>query len=125
MSLLRVTATAPKGVLGASNSAYAVAPCQGLPSLAEDLQPLPGEGQPGQAAVIDVREVPHGQRDPRIFARYARLAPGQAFTLVSNHDPQPLRREFEATHPGTFTWDYLESGPGQWQVRIGRAATRA
>jgi hypothetical protein len=36
------------------------------------------------------------------------------------HDPKPLRREFEATHPGAFTWDYLESGPGQWQVRTGR-----
>jgi uncharacterized protein (DUF2249 family) len=53
-------------------------------------------------------------------AMAAAAAPGEAFTLVNNHDPEPLRREFEATHPGAFTWDYLESGPGQWQVRTGR-----
>ncbi|WP_328914102.1 MULTISPECIES: DUF2249 domain-containing protein [unclassified Streptomyces] len=74
------------------------------------------------ADVIDVREIPHGQRHPRIFARWARLAPGDGFTLVNNHDPKPLRREFEATHPGAFTWDYVESGPELWRVRIGRAA---
>ena len=34
--------------------------------------------------------------------------------------PKPLRREFEATHPGAFAWDYLGKGPDQWQVRIGR-----
>ncbi|WP_396795916.1 DUF2249 domain-containing protein [Microbispora sp. H13382] len=40
---------------------------------------------------MDVREIPHGQRHPRIFARYAHLAPGEAFILVNNHDPKPLR----------------------------------
>lgn len=32
-----------------------------------------------------------------------------------------LRREFEAAYPGVFTWNYLESGPELWRVRIGRA----
>ncbi|RAG83319.1 hypothetical protein DN069_22615 [Streptacidiphilus pinicola] len=73
--------------------------------------------------VVDVARIPHDQRHPRIFARYARLAPGEAFTLVNNHDPKPLRREFEAAHPDGFTWDYLESGPERWRVRIGRVAT--
>ena len=76
--------------------------------------------QPGE---LDVREIPHGQRHPRIFARYARLAPGESFVLVNNHDPKPLRREFQATHPGAFSWDYEQSGPDLWKVRIGRVAT--
>jgi quercetin dioxygenase-like cupin family protein len=33
-----------------------------------------------------------------------------------------LHREFDAAHPGAFTWDYVESGPERWQVRIGRVA---
>lgn len=102
--------------------ALADLPGADLPSLTEDWTTLLDGGSLAQPAVIDATELPHGQRHPRIFARYARLAPGEAFTLVNNHDPKPLRREFEATHPGAFTWDYLESGPRRWQIRIGRVA---
>jgi len=42
--------------------------------------------------------------------------------LVNDHDPKPLRYQFQAEHPGEFTWDYLESGPEAWRVRIARAA---
>ncbi|GAA1553196.1 hypothetical protein GCM10009789_03390 [Kribbella sancticallisti] len=73
-------------------------------------------------AVIDVRQIARGGRHPRVFARYARLAPGEAFILVNSHDPQPLRREFEAIHSGAFSWDYLQTGPEEWRVRIGRVA---
>ncbi|WP_107474098.1 DUF2249 domain-containing protein [Streptomyces sp. TP-A0874] len=90
-----------------------------------DLETVLGGGRLEQPDTIDVREIPHGQRHPTIFARFARLAPGEGFVLVNNHDPKPLRREFEATHPAGFTWDYLESGPERWQVRIGRAAEDA
>lgn len=72
--------------------------------------------------ILEVRPIPHGQRHPRIFGRYARLAAGESFVLVNNHDPKPLRREFAATHPDEFTWEYLESGPEQWRIRIGRSA---
>lgn len=93
-----------------------------LAALVADLETLLAGGSLDRPDVIDVREIPHGQRHPRIFARWARLAPGDGFTLVNNHDPKPLRREFEATHPGAFTWDHVESGPEQWRVRIGRVA---
>jgi uncharacterized protein (DUF2249 family) len=42
--------------------------------------------------------------------------------LVNDHDPKPLRYQFEAQHGASYTWDYLESGPQVWRVRIGRAA---
>ncbi len=105
--------------------ALAALPGADLPLLAADFETLLEGGRLEQPAVIDVTTIPHGRRHPRIFARYARLQPGEAFTLVNNHDPKPLRREFEATHPGAFTWDYLESGPQRWQVRIGRKAASA
>ncbi|TCO42396.1 uncharacterized protein (DUF2249 family) [Kribbella antiqua] len=78
-----------------------------------------------QPTVIDVRRIARGGRHPRVFARYARLAPGEAFILVNSHDPKPLRREFEAMHAGAFSWDYLQAGPEEWRVRIGRVATDA
>jgi len=51
----------------------------------------------------------------------AAAAPGRGFVLVNDHDPRPLRYQFEAQYTGEFTWDYLEAGPRVWRVRIGRA----
>ncbi|MFF0791439.1 DUF2249 domain-containing protein [Streptomyces spiralis] len=81
--------------------------------------PADPTGTAPRAAGI-VRRIPHGRRHPRVFTRFARLADGESFALVGNHDPKPLRREFEVTHPGRFTWEYLESGPEQWQIRVTR-----
>jgi uncharacterized protein (DUF2249 family) len=87
-----------------------------------DLQTLLDGGRLERPDVIDVREIPRGQKHPRIFARFSRLAPGESFALVNNHDPKHLRREFEAAHPGAFTWEYEETGPEVWRLRIGRPA---
>jgi uncharacterized protein (DUF2249 family) len=103
-------------------AALAALPGADLPTLTADWATLLDGGTLDRPDVIDATELPHGRRHPRIFARYARLAPGESFTLVNNHDPKPLRREFEAAHPGAFTWDYVESGPDRWRIRIGRPA---
>jgi uncharacterized protein (DUF2249 family) len=55
-----------------------------------------------------------------IFADFARLAPGEAFTLVNDHDPKPLYYQFTFEHPGEVDWRYLEEGPEVWRVRIGK-----
>ena len=85
----------------------------------------PGEGtKPGAAAgepELDVRSLPPAQRHESIFTAYQALAPGSGFLLINDHDPKPLRYQFEAEHAGEFTWDYLEAGPKLWRVRIGRA----
>ena len=96
-----------------------------LAALTEDFTTALNGGRLEDSTVVDVREIPHGRRHPRIFTRFARLAEGEFFVLVNNHDPKPLRREFEATHPGKFTWEYVESGPEQWQVRITRVTDGA
>ena len=69
---------------------------------------------------LDVRAIPHGQRHDVIFVTYDALLAGDGFVLVNDHDPKPLRYQFEAEHAGEFTWNYLESGPEVWRVRIGR-----
>lgn len=102
--------------------ALAALPGADVGLLTGDLRTLLDGGRLERPDEIDVREIPRGQRHPRIFARFARLAPGESFTLVNNHDPKHLRREFELAHPSAFTWDYVESGPELWRVRIGRPA---
>lgn len=70
--------------------------------------------------VLDIRcEIPR-RRHELIFETYGNLDAGTGFVLVNDHDPKPLRYQFEAEHSGEFTWDYLEEGPEVWRVRIGR-----
>jgi uncharacterized protein (DUF2249 family) len=59
-------------------------------------------------------------KHPTIFATYAALAVGQSFVLVNNHDPKHLRAEFDADHPGSHGWEYVEKGPEVWRIRISK-----
>src|SRR6185437_4602917 len=82
---------------------------------------LAGPGGDAEEPDLDVRQVSHAQRHGLIFTAYRALPPGSGFVLVNDHDPKPLRYQFEAQYTGEFTWEYLEAGPRVWRVRIGRA----
>ena len=73
--------------------------------------------------VLDVRPIRPADRHGQIFEAFEALLPGAGFELVNDHDPKPLYYQFAAERAGTFTWDYLETGPEVWRVRIGRPAT--
>jgi uncharacterized protein (DUF2249 family) len=100
--------------------ALAMLPGVDMPVLLEDVSTVLDGGELVPLEVLDVRGIPHGQRHPRIFGLYSRLAGGESFVLVNNHDPKPLRREFDATYPNEFVWEYEQAGPAEWRVRIGR-----
>ncbi len=74
---------------------------------------------PAESA-IDVRAIPPWERHALIFQTFHDLPSGGTLQLVNDHDPAPLRTQFEARYPGTFRWDYVESGPDIWRVRIGK-----
>ena len=73
-------------------------------------------------AELDVRSEPPARRHDLILTTYQELAAGDGFVLVNDHDPKPLYYQFAAEYPDRFTWDYLETGPEVWKVRIGRPA---
>ncbi len=70
--------------------------------------------------IVDVREVAPRSRHPLIFDTFGQLAPDESFILVNDHDPKPLYYQFQAEQPGSFTWEYIETGPETWRVRIGK-----
>ena len=72
------------------------------------------------AKELDIRVVPPREKHPTIFKTFDALAPGEAFTLINDHDPFPLRHQFNATRTNQFDWTYLESGPDVWRVQIGK-----
>lgn len=71
-------------------------------------------------ATVDVRQVPPRDRHPLIFSTFRSLAAGEAMELVNDHDPAPLRAQFEVQLPGGFEWVYLQAGPETWRVRIAK-----
>jgi len=71
---------------------------------------------------IDVRSVSPHERHPLVFSTFHSLAAGDAMELVNVHDPVPLHAQFAARQPGRFGWEYLESGPELWRVRITKRA---
>ncbi len=74
----------------------------------------------GREAKLDVRTLPPQLKHPTIFRVFDELAVGESFTLVNDHDPVPLQRQFERLRPDAFSWEYRERGPEVWRVQIGR-----
>lgn len=78
-------------------------------------------GKTDDINTLDVRPLAPAKRHEAIFSTFDALAPGEDFLLLNDHDPRPLRYQFEAEHAGEFIWDYLEAGPRVWRVKIGRS----
>lgn len=72
--------------------------------------------------ILDVRILPPKEKHPTIFETFDALEPGASFVLLNDHDPMPLRYQFQGERPERFTWEYLEEGPEIWRVKIGRKA---
>ena len=74
----------------------------------------------GMKTVLDVREIAPRDRHPLIFSTFDGLASGEAFMLVNDHEPRPLYYQFLHERAEQFAWEYVESGPEVWRVRISR-----
>lgn len=69
---------------------------------------------------LDVRALIPRERHAQIFAAFDALKPSEAFELINDHDPKPLYYQFAAERTGQVAWEYLETGPQTWRVKIGR-----
>jgi uncharacterized protein (DUF2249 family) len=109
-------------VLEAGPTVWRVRICRPAGQVAGEGSPIPARAPDGDEPELDVRRFPHGQRHDVIFTTFDALVEGAGFVLLNDHDPKPLRYQFEAQHAGCYSWDYLEAGPTVWRVRIGRPA---
>ena len=60
---------------------------------------------PQTERILDVRREPPARRHELIFDTYHALGEGEGFVLVNDHDPKPLRYQFEAEYPAAYSWD--------------------
>ena len=71
---------------------------------------------------LDVRVIPPREKHATIFQTFQALEPGEAFVLINDHDPLPLRYQFQFQYAGQYGWEYVEQGPTVWRVAISRVA---
>ncbi len=71
---------------------------------------------------FDVRSHPPAKRHDMVFEAFEELNPGEAFVFINDHDPKPLYYQMEAESDEPFKWDYLETMPEEWKVKVMKLA---
>lgn len=69
---------------------------------------------------LDLRPLECSQRHGLIFQTWATLKKGESFVITNDHDPLPVRMQFERQFGGAHYWEYLEEGNGVFKIRICR-----
>ncbi len=69
---------------------------------------------------LDLRSILPFERHELIFQKWDGLIPGETLQITNDHDPKPLRYQFEAEYKDQFEWEYVQKGPKDWIVRIKR-----
>jgi uncharacterized protein (DUF2249 family) len=72
--------------------------------------------------VMDVRPIPCSIKHGLILKTWFELPIGDHFILLNDHDPVPLRYQFQAEFGDAFAWEYLEKGPTAFRVKISKVA---
>ena len=75
------------------------------------------------STTVDLRTIAPQQRHSLVFTTFMALPPGAAIELINDHNPLPLRGQFDSGLYGAFQWTALESGPEQWRVEIAKPAS--
>jgi uncharacterized protein (DUF2249 family)/CRP-like cAMP-binding protein len=70
---------------------------------------------------LDVRALPTWERHPRIFAAFDTLREGETLTILTDHEPRPLRLEFEQLRPEQFVLAQRQLGEQRWEAVVWRA----
>ena len=76
------------------------------------------QGTLAEDKVMDVRAIPCSIKHGLIIKQWLELSVGDHFILFNDHDPVPLRYQFAAQWPDTFTWEHLVNIPGEARVKI-------
>ena len=76
-------------------------------------------------AEIDVRKIPTWERHVKIFALFDALEVGSELTVTSDHEPRPLRAQFEETRAEEYVWLQRMIAADLWRVTLRRIARPA
>ena len=69
---------------------------------------------------LDTRPMAPLSRHALVTWTFDQMQANTTMELLSDHDPLPLQRQFEADKAGLFSGEYLESGPEVWRIAINK-----
>lgn len=72
---------------------------------------------------LDVRSIPPWERHARILATFDGLPLGGELHLTSDHEPRPLRAQFEELRRGRYVWIQRMIAGDEWRVTLRRVGT--
>lgn len=72
------------------------------------------------AQIVIAPDYPPREKHPTIFKAFDALESGEFMLLVNDHNPKPLQYQFMMERENEFTWEYIEEGPEEWKVVIGK-----
>ena len=70
--------------------------------------------------VINVQELEPRLRHQTIFNTFNTLKEGEHLIIHNNHDPQPVHYQLMNLRGNIFSWEYLQSGPQWWDIKVTR-----
>ena len=71
-------------------------------------------------STLDLRPIMPFERHEKIFEMWEELRPGETLRIINDHDPKPLRYQFEVEYKDKYQWEYEQQGPKDWIVKIRR-----
>ena len=71
-------------------------------------------------AAVDIRKLAPHDRYPVVSAAFHRLEAGDRLELVHDQDLKDVKRLFESSLPGKFSWVGVEQGPTVWRASLTR-----
>lgn len=74
--------------------------------------------------VVDMKEIDPRHRHLIVAQLFEHLPVGKTLQLVVDHNPKPLRFQFETKYGAQCSWTFLEEGPDIWRVRLRKAPIR-
>jgi uncharacterized protein (DUF2249 family) len=72
------------------------------------------------AIVINAPVLPPPVRHQTIFGVFQALPVTHSALLINDHDPKPLIYQLKAEEPDVFRFEYLESGPERFSIKVTR-----
>lgn len=77
-----------------------------------------------KSEILDVTRIEPRLKHATIFEHFDALSGGEGFIISNDHDPRPLYYQLLGERGQTFSWEYLESGPERWQIKISKSGEK-
>lgn len=71
---------------------------------------------------LNASEIPHAIRHGSVIGAFSQVRPGSAMVLVAPHNPVPLLNQLQGLEGDNLEVTYLDEGPGDWRIKLGRRA---